>query len=322
MLIAAFRALSTQFVVIAGICAVSAGAAWVIGGPASATDLMDIGVSRMKGPWVWTFGWGLASFIAARGRLLPLDVMGIFEPSDATAAAVERINRSTRHRYALLFTIPVTVIGVILTTGYVLPTSGIARGILFVGVCSIYYVGAFLLFHFIEVTRAFDGLLESEGRVTFKRLYSPMHLENLTSYLGLTTALGLIGIYAGFRGTLTTGFEFQHEFWRAFLTVPLVLFLPGTLFYNYYPRYVLRKILQHKVFETMERLGRADDLSARDLVFDIKEAVAVNAEVLPFLDYKSLPGYLLAIFFGISLAYNSDPAVRNFVLSILSLGSR
>lgn len=321
MLLAAFRALFVQFAVISAICAAAAGLAWFVGGPAAANDVMNIGIWRMKGPWVWTFGWGLAAFVAVRGPLIALDVGGLFEPGDVVARAVLRVDRACRHRFALKFTIPITIIGVISTVGYALPTQGVPYAILFAGICSIYYVGAFLLFHFVEVVMAFNDLLEGESDVSFRRLYSPLHLENLTSYLGITTALGLLGIYAGFRGTLTAGFAFQQDFWKVFLTVPLILFLPGTLFYNYYPRYVLRKLLQHKVFQTMERLSRADDLSVRDLILDLREAVAATTQTLPFLDYKSLPGYLLAIFFGLSLAYNSDPAVKAFVSSLLGLDS-
>ena len=41
----------------------------------------------------------------------------------------------------------------------------------------------FLRFHFIEVTLAFEVLFDSMDRVGSKKIYSPMHLENITSYL-------------------------------------------------------------------------------------------------------------------------------------------
>src|SRR5207302_1611087 len=103
---------------------------------------------------------------------------------------------------------------------------------------------------------------EQQGRVEFRQIYSPLNLENISSYLAITTVIGLISIYAGFRGTVTAGFQFQHEVWRVFLLTPLILFVPGTLFYDYYPRYVLRKIVQHKVFELMMRLGASGGSNA------------------------------------------------------------
>ncbi len=321
MLFSAFKSLSQQFLVITGLIVLCAVVAWLLSGRQAAVDLVDTAVIGMKGPWVWTFGFGLASFVSKRGRLLPLDINGVVVPSEVTAALTGRIERSTRHRNAYRYTVPITLLGVFLTSTYGIPNSGFAYYAIFVGVCAIYYIAAFLLCHFVEVILAFHELFESMETVEFKRVYSPLHLENLTSYLAMTTALGLVAIYAGFRGTLTAGFHFHHEAWRLFLSTPLILFLPGTLFYNYYPRYVLRKILQYKVFRTMERLGASDESSAKGLLLDLRESAVLSSQILPFLDYKSLPSYLLAIFFAISVAYNSDPAVKGFFNYVLGVSS-
>jgi hypothetical protein len=132
----------------------------------------------------------------------------------------------------------------------------------------------------------------------------------------------LISIYAGFRGTVTAGFEFQHEVWRVFLLTPLILFVPGTLFYDYYPRYVLRKIVQHKVFELMTRLSASDGSDASGLVDKLQRAAATNSQILPFVDYKTLPSYLIAIVFVISLAYTHDPTVRAFLQALTHMASK
>jgi hypothetical protein len=322
VLFAAFKSLGQQFLVISGLVLVCALVAWLFDGRQAAIGLIDTAVVGMKGPWVWTFGFGLASFVSQRGRRLPLDINGVLAPNEVTAALTGRIERSTRHRNAYPYTIPITLLGLFLTSAYGIPSTGFAYYANFAGICAIYYIAGFLLFHFVEVILAFHQLFESMETVEFKRLYSPLHLENLTSYLAMTTALGLIAIYAGFRGTLTAGFHFHHEVWRIFLSTPLILFLPGTLFYNYYPRYVLRKILQYKVFRTMERLGVSDESSTKGLLLDLRESAVLSSQILPFLDYKSLPSYLLAIFFAISLAYNSDPAVKTFFNYLLGVSSQ
>src|SRR5262245_40221839 len=105
----------------------------------------------MKGPWVWTFGFGLASFITRRGRLLPATLDGVLVANDCTAALTGRIERSTFHRNALRYTIPITLLGVLLTSFYGIPNTGISKALIFLGVCCIYYIAAFLLFHFVEV---------------------------------------------------------------------------------------------------------------------------------------------------------------------------
>jgi hypothetical protein len=71
----------------------------------------------------------------------------------------------------------------------------------------------------------------------------------------------------------------------------------------------------------MERLGSADEANAKSLLMNLKESAFLNSQILPFIDYKSLPSYVIAIFFAISLAYNNDPAVKAFVKYLLNLGS-
>jgi hypothetical protein len=322
VVIAAFKALAKQLLIISVIIAFAATVVLLIDGKAAALALLTTAVVGMKGPWVWTTGYGLASFVTDRGRSLPATINGFLEPNDVSATLTARIERSTIHRCALRYTVPITVLGFFLTCVYGIPNQGIAYVFILAGVCAIYYVAAFLLCHFVEFILAFQGMFDAIDGVEFRTIYSPLHLENLASYLSITTGIGLVAIYAGFRGTLTAGFQFKNEVWRAFLSTPLILFLPGTLFYNYYPRYVLRKIVQHRVFRAMERLSNAhNDLDAKKLLFEMKESAYLNAQILPFVDYKSLPSYLIAALFVINLAYSNDPAVQAFVKYIVGFGS-
>jgi hypothetical protein len=352
MMIAAFKWLAIQLVVICVMLGVFSCLVLLINGREEALGFLQTAVVGMKGPWVWTFGYGLAFFIMDRGRTLPLALDGVLVPSDLTTKVSKRIEASTYHANALRYTVPLVLLGVFLTYAYGIPNRGVAYVLLYLCVLLIYYISGFLLFHFIEVTFAFKMLFDatfeskdstpqadrlsdehiqgsnqdhersSEDRVEFRQIYSPLHLENITSYLAITTVIGLISIYAGFRGTVTAGFEFQHDVWRVFLLTPLILFVPGTLFYDYYPRYVLRKIVQHKVFELMARLGASDGSDARKLVGELKDASATNSQILPFVDYKTLPSYLIAILFVINLAYTNDPTVREFLQHLVHMGSK
>ena len=72
----------------------------------------------------------------------------------------------------------------------------------------------------------------------------------------------------------------------------------------------------------MQQLGASDELDAKSLILDLKESAALSSQILPFIDYKTLPSYLIAIFFVISLAYNNDPAVKAFVEYLFNQGSR
>jgi hypothetical protein len=322
MVIAAFKWLGIQLTVICVMLGLFSLLVWIANGREEALSFIQTAVVGMKGPWVWTFGYGLAFFIMDRGRTLPAELKGVLVDNEIVAEVTARIDRSTRHRYAYPFTVPITLLGIFLTYVYGIPNRGLAYFLLYFCVLLIYYIGGFLLFHFVQVIFTFETLFNKMDSVEFKQIYSPLHLENFTSYLAITTIIGLISIYAGFRGTVTAGFVFQHEVWRIFLFTPIILFIPGTLFYDYYPRYVLRKIVQHKVFNLMARLGASDGSNANELVGKLKEAAAVNSQILPFVDYKTLPSYLIAIFFVISLAYNNDPAVKAFIQYITNSGAR
>jgi len=340
MLIGAFKWLGIHLIVICVILCIFALLVLVINGRQEALAFLDTAVLGMKGPWVWTFGYGLAFFIMDRGRTLPLELNGILVPTELTTKVANRIQASTYHSNALRYTVPLTLLGVFLTYAYGIPNRGVSYVLLYLCVLSIYYISGFLLFHFIEVTFAFkmlfDGAMakslqalqggastdDSDVGVEFRKIYSPLHLENITSYLAVTTVVGLIAIYAGFRGTVTARFEFQHEVWRVFLLTPLILFVPGTLVYDYYPRYVLRKIVQHKVFELMTRLAASNSSEADGLVDKLQRAAAVNSQILPFVDYKTLPSYLIAIVFVISLAYTHDSTVRAFLQQLANMASK
>ena len=319
MMVAAFKWLAIQLVVICVMLGLFSCLVLVINGRQDALGFLQTAVVGMKGPWVWTFGYGLAFFIMDQGRSLPAQLNKVLVENEVTAEVTARISASTQHKYAWRYTVPLTLLGVFLTYVYGIANRGVAFVLLYFCVLLIYYISGFLLFHFIEVTFAFKVLYDNMDKVEFKPDYSPMSLENIMSYLAITTVIGLISIYAGFRGTVTAGFQFQHDVWRVFLLTPLVLFVPGTLFYDYYPRYVLKKILQHKVCRLMERLGASDGSDARELMRDIRDAASTNSQILPFVDYKSLPSFLIAIIFVVSLVYTHDPIFRDFFRALANL---
>ena len=176
MLVAAFKALATQLLVISGIIAGCSLIVWATSGPGAVIALIATGVVGMKAPWVWTFGYGLAWFVRDRGRLLPAIIGGILVPNEMTAAAVALIDRSTSHRDAWRYTVPITLLGVFLTAVYGIPNAGVAYVLIFLGVCAIYYVAAFLLHHFVGVTMAFHHLFEHMDGVEFREMYSPLQL--------------------------------------------------------------------------------------------------------------------------------------------------
>src|SRR5258708_26047630 len=159
MLLGIFKALWTQFLVFAAILAMCSGIVWLANGRSAAEALLQTSVLQMKGPWVWMFGFGLAFFVNRWGPKLAVDLDGVLVPNETTALTMDKIKQSADHRKAWRYTLPVTLLGGFLTAVYGIPNSGVARYIIFSGVCAIYYIGAYLLFHFTRVIDGFHLLL-------------------------------------------------------------------------------------------------------------------------------------------------------------------
>ncbi len=317
MLITAVRCLAVQAAVFLCLSLSAAGVQWAFTGGDDAVALLELIVLDMLGVWVWTFGWGLAAFARAEGLGFANDLRLVFDNESELSPVISRIEDGVSHRRALVATAPITLLGFILTLGYGVPLVGVGKWLVVFGITAIYYVAAFLLWSFASTTRAFHYLYSAVDRVGFRPAMNPLFLENVLTYLSITTVVGVLAIYTGFRGTVTANFDYEYEALRTLLVTPLVLFLPATLFYNFYPRYVLRRLVQHKVFATMTRLTQ--ESNSRDLVLQLKELGLTNAQVLPFVDYKSLPSYVISILFVVSLAYHNDPAVKSFFGYLLGL---
>lgn len=275
-------------------------------------DFVEIATRDMFGLAIWTLGCGLVVFMRREASTLTQALAAMLVSSNVTAAAISTIDRSRYQREALPFTLPITTLGILLALGYGAPHHGASHWILTLLIVWVHYIAAMLLAHFVAILTAFHELYRRMDEVRFRDHFSPLHTENLISYMSITTTIGILAVYAGFRGTLTAGFQFRHEALQAFLTTPLILFLPATLFYNFYPRHVLRKIVQHRIFEMMRRLGEAKPEDAKETLLEIRGAIELNNEILPFFDYKSLPSYLVAVVFALSVIYNHDPQVKEF----------
>ncbi len=322
MLYSLLRCLAVQLITILAILAGLAAGIAIVQGADDGSRFLELTVHDLQGLWVWTFGWGLALFIRREGLGFGNSLVSLFEPSDALSTMVGMIEQSTSHRRALALTGPISAFGFLLTVSYSIPTDRWWRWLVVLGITSIYYVAAFILWHFLGVIRAFNVLYNEIEFVRFRAESNPVHLEAALNYLTITTTLGVAAIYAGFRGTLTAGFRFPTGALRTFLVTPLVLFLPATLLYNFHPRYVLRTILQHSLFAAMKRIREANPEDMRSLLLDIRDLGITNAQILPFMDYKSLPSYIIAILFVLSLAYHNDPTVRDFFVYLLGLNQR
>ena len=315
------RSLASQFLLGVGLTGIVFGTFAVLYDIGYAQEFLKIAVSDMKGLWVWTLGVGLMVFIMRHGQSFANTVRSLLDDSDTAHESVAQIALATQHRTAIRFTVPITFAGTLLTLVYRVPHTGASYWFLTALVIWIYYVASFLLAHFVGVISAFNKLYKRLDSVRLRVGFNPLSLENATTYLVLTTTIGVFSIYSGFRGTVTAGFDFIHPVWRSFLTTPLVLFLPATLFYNYYPRHVLRKIIQYRVLLAYAAIEESD-INARQIAQEVRDATSLNHELLPFIDYKSVPSYLVAAWFFANLVYSQDPAIKAFFDGMLGINAQ
>ena len=276
-----------------------------------ALDFIKICLVNFNGLVVGAFGYGFMHFITTTSRLFSLSVDRTIS-GNGKAPSIDLLEKANSHKSALFLTMPITVIGTTIAFLHSVPHYGASYVIITFGISSVYYTGAYLLYYFLTVIRAFNQAHLSMNSVKISKA-DPIQIENLGNYLTLTTTIGVICIYTGFRGTLTAGFTMPYEWTRFLLTTPLILFLPITLLYNFYPRHVLRRLLQHQIFSHLRKIEEYNKEELSSVFLEIKDITMTYAKILPFFDFKTLPSYLIGIAFLVSLVEERDPVVQEFI---------
>ncbi|WP_157046976.1 hypothetical protein [Maridesulfovibrio salexigens] len=284
-----------------------------------ALRFLEITVLDMNGLGVWCCGVGLMFYVTKHGKEIAQDLNMVFTPSKAIFDVISKIEKSTLHKKGIFITGPVTLVGVFLTFHYTAPHYGASAFIIYAAVVFIYYTASFLLYHFCMIIAAFNSVYRDAEGLQIEKDVNGFNLENVSSYLSLTSTVGLLAIYFGFRGTVTAGFSYSNPIWEYFLVTPLILFLPGTFFYNFYPRHVLKKIFQYKIFSKLLSITTKDDLDIKNSILEIKEASLLNSQIAPFADYKNIPSYLVGIMFLLNVVFAHDPAIKEFIAKFLQI---
>src|SRR5262249_3958348 len=130
-------------------------------------------------------------------------------------------------------------------------------------------------------------------------------------------------IYLGFRGTLTANFVGNSDLFHKLMALPLVLYLPATLCYSFYPRYVLRQISECDTLEMLEELerqsidekhdGLKSRLEFRKLLLDVKEKIINDRRAVPLLSIRDAPSLTMSILIVIQFIAQKDSVVSQFL---------
>jgi len=153
----------------------------------------------------------------------------------------------------------------------------------------------------------------------------------------ITSTVGIICIYLGFRGTLTANFIFYNELFKKFLVLPLVFYLPATLIYSFYPRYVLKKINNYEIIKKIKDLDsnakkiinnysskKNDIISLKekidfeDSILNLKEKLLNDNRGNSLISFKDSPSLIITLIMIIQLITSKDEIIKNFLNYLFS----
>lgn len=293
-------------------------------------DLVQAAVFNFNGVLVGAAGYGLLAFVYFSGKRMLAMLNGILDmPPDYAADYARYLERATSLRWWLVLVLPLSIVGAIVLWYAGFPLKGWARGFLAVGVTSIYlvasgilasYVYTILLFHFIEEHSGYS----MRPRIRLKYSFASMDLQAIDSFFIVSATLGVLSIYLGFRGTLTANFTGTTEIFRRLMILPLVFYLPTTLCYSFYPRYVLRQTTECDTLELVaafeeqtKGVGPGADvkstLELRKLIFDIKEKMLNDRRAVPLLTLKDAPSLTMSLVIVMQFIAQNDAVVAQFL---------
>lgn len=322
------------YAVLSGIAIVIAAAAgalitYVYQSEDLAYQLVQSAIFDFNGLCVGAVGYGLLTFVYLAGSRMLAMLNGILEVPDEYAKEYALyLERARSWRWWLLIVTPLSIVGSIVLWRAGFPLYGFANFYLAVGVSLIYVVGSSILASYIYTILLFHFIEERSGysmrpRIRLKCSFASTDLQTIDNFFIVSAAFGILAVYLGFRGTLTANFVGTSELFRKLMILPLVFYLPATLCYSFYPRYVLRQVTECDTlelvdaFEEQTKGARSEDdlkstLELRALVLDIKEKMINARRAVPLLTLKDAPSLTMSFIIVMQFIAQNDAVVAAF----------
>jgi len=308
-------------------CILGVGIAYYIQGPEIAGQLFESYIFNFDGILIIGFGYGLLWFIKSTKAQICNSLLNILEISQDCQISILRyqkwiISPIRNHLMSILVT---TIGGTILwNCGY--PLYGFSKYFLAATSISMFYIAGQMSGYFIGTILIFRKLDELRPDIKIINNASPYEIDNLNMHLLLCSTLGVIALYLAFRGTITANYTFNYNglLFRRLLVYPIISFLPGILFANFYCRYVLRKLQENEILQKIESLhelskieiDKIDDnkqkLEIEKLFIEIKEKLVVEKNKIPLLGLKDSPALFVSVIFIIEFAAKNDDVINTF----------
>jgi hypothetical protein len=294
-----------------------------------ALELVQTAVFNFNGILVGGAGFGLLAFAYWSGARMLATLNSILDvPEEYLTAYARHLERARSWKWWLLIVTPLSIVGALVLWRAGFPMDGFANFYLAFGVSAIYvvassilasYVYTILLFHFVEEHSGYS----MRPRIRFKCSFASMDLQAIDSFFVVSAAFGVLAIYLGFRGTLTANFVSTTELFRKLMILPLVFYLPTTLCYSFYPRYVLRQVTECDTLELVDEFVQqtqkqpdANDLKGalelRALILDIKEKMLNERRATPLLTLKDAPSLTMSLIIVAQFIAQNDSVVAAF----------
>lgn len=292
-----------------------------------ASQLFESYIFRFDGILIIGFGYGLLWFIKdTKGHIVNslLNILDISQDDQIAIIKYQKWIVSPMRNHSV--SIAITLIGgfILWNCGY--PLSGFAKYFLAVSSISMFYVAGQMSGYFIGTILIFRKVDDLQPNVKITASASPYEIEQLNLQLLLSSTLGVIALYLAFRGTITANYTFEHNgvLFRHLLVYPIISFLPGILFANFYCRYVLRKLQENEIIQKIDSLHdlskleieKIDDnkqkLEIEKLFMEIKEKLIAQKNKIPILGLKDSPALFISVIFVIEFAAKNDKTLADF----------
>jgi hypothetical protein len=291
-----------------------------------ATQFWQASMIKFNGVLVGGVGYGLLAFVRNWGKttLAQLNEV-LITPDEHAASWGAQLQRATSWRWVIAIAGPLTVVGGIVIWKAGVPFAGFPKFCLLTATISIYVVASSILAFFIYTIMAFRyiEMANEPSRFGLNCSFASLALQNIDSFFVISSTLGVLAIYLGFRGTLTANFVGNSDLFRKMMVLPLVFYLPATLFYSLYPRYVLRQISECDTLELIKELeqqcinetfdGLKAGLEFRKLVLDVKEKIVNDRRIVPLLGIRDAPSLTMSIIIVIQFVAQKDSVVAGFL---------
>ena len=332
MLANALFSIIRAMIVAVTLTAVGVLVAYVLQGDQMARDFLKSAAYHFDGLLVFAAGYGLLGYVRSTGRSLLSQLIQVVElQPDDQPMLLHLERRAVAWRWTNAIALPLTAVGAVALWNCGYPLDGFARFYLALWTTSIYYVASAILAFYIFVIALFKFIEERSESAVLQRAALSRKVQVMDSFFVISATMGVVAIYLGFRGTLTANFVYPSAVVRDLLVMPIVLYLPATLFYSLYPRHVLRHLVALDAVRMTEDLEHwmlerppadlKDELELRRLVMEIRERTLAERQAMPLLSLKDAPSLTISILIFIQFVLQRDSVVAGFFDGLFHRGT-